>query len=113
MNTQSKVLTIIGVLVIAAAAFFLVRSMQPKTPVTTDNGEVAGAGTGGCYVSGCSGQVCSDQKDVVTTCEFREEYACYKQAKCERQLSGQCGWTETTDFNLCVNAVLYPGSDLK
>src|SRR5690606_11183100 len=30
-----------------------------------------------CYVGGCSGQICSDQEGVISTCEWREEYACY------------------------------------
>ncbi|KYF88003.1 hypothetical protein BE20_00240 [Sorangium cellulosum] len=34
-----------------------------------------GGGPGRCVVTGCSGQVCADQ-DVLTTCEWREEYAC-------------------------------------
>ena len=53
-----------------------------------------------CIVTGCSGQICSD-REVVTTCEFREEYACFKEAICERQVSGECGWTETEEYNQC------------
>lgn len=60
--------------------------------------------TGGCYVGGCSSQICSDQPDAVSTCEFREAYACYQTAKCERQTSGQCGWTETAELRMCLNA---------
>lgn len=59
-------------------------------------------GTAGCFVGGCSGQICSDQKDVVSTCEFRESYACYKTAKCERQQNGQCGWTQTPELKACL-----------
>lgn len=57
---------------------------------------------GGCFVGGCSGQICSDRQDVYTTCEWREEYACYKTARCERQKSGQCGWTPTSELNACL-----------
>src|SRR3989344_7366167 len=59
--------------------------------ISDSNPEVVG--TGGCYVGGCSSQICSEDKDAVSTCEYKEEYACYKAAKCERQTSGQCGWT--------------------
>jgi len=55
-----------------------------------------------CFATGCSGQVCSD-REVVTTCEFRPEYACYRQAKCERQANNQCGWTQTTALRSCLN----------
>lgn len=59
--------------------------------------------TGTCYRGGCSSQLCSDQPDMVSTCEFREEYACYQSAVCERQASGQCGWTETSDLRACLD----------
>ncbi len=57
---------------------------------------------GGCYVGGCSSQICSDSPDVVSTCEFRAEYACYRTARCERQASGECGWSETAELRMCL-----------
>ena len=54
-----------------------------------------------CKPTGCSGQICSDE-DVITTCEYREEYACYQTAVCERQTSGECGWTETEELKTCL-----------
>jgi hypothetical protein len=55
-----------------------------------------------CIKTGCSGQVCSDQ-EVVTTCEYRAEYDCYKQAQCERQANGECGFTQTPQLRSCLN----------
>ena len=55
-----------------------------------------------CYVGGCSGQICSDQDGVISTCEWRDEYACYQTATCERQPDGQCGWTPTEELNSCL-----------
>lgn len=55
-----------------------------------------------CFVGGCSGQVCSDNPGVITTCEFRPEYACYKTATCEVQDDGQCGWTPTPELQACL-----------
>jgi hypothetical protein len=55
-----------------------------------------------CYIGGCSGQICSNQPNVVSTCEWRPEYACYQHGKCERQLTGQCGWTNTVDLLRCL-----------
>jgi len=57
---------------------------------------------GGCYIGGCSGQICSDQKDVDSTCEYKEEYACYKTATCARQTNGQCGWMQTPALAACL-----------
>lgn len=66
----------------------------------------AGKSTGGvgqkpCKKTGCSGQVCSDQ-DVMTTCEYKPEYACYKKAACERQANGDCGFTQTPELVACL-----------
>lgn len=55
----------------------------------------------GCKRTGCSGQVCSDE-DVMTTCEYRPEYACYRRARCERQTNGKCGWTQTPELSACL-----------
>lgn len=63
----------------------------------------SGGGTGACIRTGCSGTVCAEPgKDVVTTCEFRPEYACYGDAKCERQGNGACGWTQTAELAACL-----------
>jgi hypothetical protein len=62
-----------------------------------------GGAAGACIKTGCSGTVCAEPgKDVVTTCEFRPEYACYNDAKCERQADGACGWTQTPALAACL-----------
>lgn len=74
--------------------------------IPTENGNpgsVVAQPTEGCFVGGCSSQICSDQEGVASTCEFREEYACYQSAKCERQPSGQCGWTITPELSMCLS----------
>ncbi len=62
-----------------------------------------GGGTGQkpCMKTGCSSQICSDQ-EVVTTCEYRAEYECYKRAACERQRNGECGFTMTRELEACL-----------
>ena len=56
-----------------------------------------------CYIGGCSSQVCSDVKGVITTCVWKPEYACYqKYGVCEVQASGDCGWTQTADLLACL-----------
>ncbi len=56
-----------------------------------------------CYVGGCSSHVCSDTPNISSTCEWTEAYACYKGATCERQPSGQCGWTQTPELSKCLS----------
>ena len=62
--------------------------------------------SGGCVVGGCSSQLCVEGPggDVVSTCEWREEYACYQNAVCERQTNGACGWTQTEELSLCLES---------
>ncbi len=59
-----------------------------------------------CVLAGCSGQLCVEEMEapnIVTTCEFRAEYACYAQhGTCERQETGQCGWTDSDTLNACL-----------
>jgi hypothetical protein len=54
-----------------------------------------------CIKTGCAGQVCSDEA-VITTCEWRREYECYRSARCERQASGECGFTPTQELTACL-----------
>jgi hypothetical protein len=63
----------------------------------------AGKTTAGkpCMKTGCSGQVCSDQ-EMITTCEFKAEYECYRKAACERQANGDCGFTPTPELTACL-----------
>ncbi|MGK4000496.1 hypothetical protein [Sorangium sp. So ce1024] len=75
-------------------------------------GEPGGGGPGGggpgggepgaCFRTGCSGQVCADE-NVITTCEYREEYGCYAEhGICERGASGECGWRQTPELEACL-----------
>ena len=57
-----------------------------------------------CQVGGCSGQLCTDEPGMATTCEWREEYACYKTATCARGTNGKCGWVKTETLNNCLAA---------
>lgn len=54
-----------------------------------------------CMKTGCSSQVCSDQ-EVITTCEFKPEYECFRKAACERQKNGDCGFTQTPELLACL-----------
>ena len=60
-----------------------------------------------CVVAGCSSQLCisKDEQEAgggISTCEFREEYACYRFSECREQADGQCGWTMTPEVTQCL-----------
>jgi hypothetical protein len=67
---------------------------EEKKPVSTKK----------CKVTGCSSQFCvdSDSPEIASTCEYKEEYACYKERKCEVQSDGACSWSAQEDINKCV-----------
>lgn len=57
-----------------------------------------------CGVGGCSGQICGKKGDVegiITTCEFREIYNCYKLTSCGC-VNNKCQWLENEGFNECI-----------
>lgn len=56
----------------------------------------------GCFVGGCSQEICSEDPGAVSTCEWRPEYACYRSAECARQDDGACGWTPTDALAACL-----------
>jgi eight-cysteine-cluster-containing protein len=61
-------------------------------------------GGGDCVTTGCSGTVCAEaESDIMTTCEMKPEYACYRDAQCARQPDGACGWTETPELQACLD----------
>jgi eight-cysteine-cluster-containing protein len=56
-----------------------------------------------CVKGGCSGTLCTTPgNEVVSTCEYKPEYACYQQATCARQPDGKCGWTQTPELTACL-----------
>lgn len=109
-------LTILTLFLLSAALFAVKNTERTEAPADlpvsgpsddtplNPNDPVGGADLGPCYVGGCSSQLCSDQPDMASTCEFREEYSCYQTAKCERQRDGQCGWTDTPELSMCLNS---------
>lgn len=55
-----------------------------------------------CRVQGCSGTVCSDATDIVTTCEWTDYYECYQYAICDYNADGVCGWQKTDGYVTCM-----------
>lgn len=95
------------VLIAAVAVTYAVTRQRGSSvpPVSSEPQPAPGtSGAGGCVVGGCSGELCTDASDepAFSTCIYREEFACYKAATCERQNDGQCGWTQTTELKACL-----------
>ena len=60
-----------------------------------------------CSTSGCSGQICApleESKDIITTCEFKEQYKCFELTSCSC-IDNKCQWEENKGFLDCKNEV--------
>lgn len=103
---QSRTFTETFTLQNAAPGWHTVKAWLPTRsgpkPEASVKVELLAPVAGPCFVGGCSGQICSDRADVISTCVWRPEYACYRTATCERQATGQCGWTQTPALLQCL-----------
>jgi len=57
-----------------------------------------------CKVGGWYNELCvkGESKTVQGPNIPRPENVCFKEAKCEVQLTGNCGWTKTRNFKKCI-----------
>ena len=58
-----------------------------------------------CAVAGCSSQACVTKekaKDIITTCEYKPEYACLKLTSCSC-INEECIFKENTEYTQCLN----------
>lgn len=83
------------------AAGYPVLESYPRQCQTPEGRTFVEELNGKCIITGCSNQVCAEEEQI-TTCEYREEYACLEYAVCERQDDGECGWTETEEYKSCI-----------
>jgi hypothetical protein len=77
---------------------------RPSSGSTPQPGDSKPGGSKSCFKTGCSNQICADE-EMVSTCEWRPEYACYQKAKCERQKDGKCGFTQTPELTACLAGI--------
>ena len=54
----------------------------------------------GCKSTGCSGQICS-HTEVVSTCEYKSEYDCFKNTTCGC-INNKCQWADTPQYKSCL-----------
>ncbi|KAJ3284936.1 hypothetical protein HK104_009708 [Borealophlyctis nickersoniae] len=65
-------------------------------------------GDGACVRSGCAMELCLSESDKSkglgqSMCTNNPINACYKDAVCERQAKGNCGWTRTDALEACID----------
>lgn len=60
-----------------------------------------------CAAAGCSSQLCAPKEkasDIITTCEYKEEYSCLKLTSCGC-VDNKCQWLENEGYNECLEEV--------
>jgi eight-cysteine-cluster-containing protein len=80
------------------------RPTHPPAPLPATP-QPSNRASGGCFIGGCSNEICTDRKDVVSVCIYRDEYGCLPKAICERQVNGECGWTKTPAYQICIKSL--------
>jgi len=103
---MTKAFLLIGVFV----ALFIVAAcnMQEEFPIILDDNskldnteEAECTASSDCEIGGCSGEICNPaEQKMFTTCEYREEYSCYKLASCGC-VNGKCSWQKNEAFDSC------------
>jgi len=57
-----------------------------------------------CVTGGCSNQLCGKKgeiENIVTTCEWKEEYDCLKLTQC-KCIENKCQWEQTQEYQQCL-----------
>lgn len=60
-----------------------------------------------CAIAGCSSQLCvgaDTSSDIITTCEYKEEYSCLKLTGCGC-VNNKCAWLENENYKGCLEEV--------
>ena len=67
--------------------------------------EVPPTTAAGCYIGGCSQQLCTDQPDAISTCEYTAAYVCYNRTYAKTPVIPNliscafCSYQDTPVFN--------------
>jgi hypothetical protein len=73
--------------------------MPPTAP--PPGGDGAPRVSGGCVITGCNDQLCSDHL-ISTDCAPHPQDACFHEATCERSAGGACGWRSSDALHACL-----------
>lgn len=106
-NTISKILGVAALVLASACAGQMDSDDNQQPDEVTTPGE-AQLEQDGCQIAGCSNELCLSSEqvdDVVTTCQWKAEYACYGTATCGKQANGVCGWSMTDELRACIAKV--------
>jgi hypothetical protein len=75
---------------------FLDKVSQSPTPNSPKNG---------CVIGGCNREICAEE-EMSSICIYNERFECYKNAVCEVQDNGKCGWTMDEELAGCLEQTI-------
>ena len=93
-------------LILISGCSHLVDNKDPADD-TADNKNVECSIDSDCVPTGCSSQLCvsaDKASEIITTCEYREEYSCLKLTSCGC-VNNKCGWWENDNYKECLEGV--------
>jgi len=110
---MNKIATVTTIIIVAIALGLSMRSMKTKNiippeafptdsqPEITPRKETDKK----CKIGGCNGEICqnADDEDIMSICQYKDEFACYKNTDCTVQSDGNCGWTQSEELVNCLN----------
>ena len=108
---MNKLILIIFLLI---ASVFLAACEVEDTPTDVESPiEMECQTDNDCIKEGCSGTMCQTKntEQVMTTCEWKEEYACYKQIACGC-INNKCAWDKTEEFDTCIEEARKSGEEV-
>jgi len=54
-----------------------------------------------CYIGGCSGEICSDQTDIASTCEILPGMECLRKGVSCKPINNECTWVLSQNAAQC------------
>jgi hypothetical protein len=84
---------------------FSVAACTPAPEITTESSvdRIRDKSSIECVRGGCSNTVClrAPADQLITSCEWKPEYACYKMMECAPTPQGECKFAETEESKKC------------
>jgi len=105
MNKTILIAMLVVIIGVVAAVGWKMAKTTPEKPTPVEVVVSPTPITGnGCKRGGCSNHLCleANAPEVVSTCEYKEEYGCYQKAECKRQESGECNFSLTPELTNCL-----------
>lgn len=90
------------ILILLIISIFLINSCN-----LNQNGNIECNKNSDCAVGGCSNQVCAQQEkinEIITTCEYKEEYNCLKETSC-LCVDNKCKFEENENYLKCLSKI--------